>query len=411
MITIYLGMITDRIPVLPAISRSHHVFPTNDIWLGDIFDLGELAEKIRHPILEWPSVKKIDSLQVETLGCWSHWLLLGDSQTRNTNVPNDLRLDLSYTSVPEWAKLEQSSHILQIWSLATLGFHEGHSRGVSGNQPLASPLNGAIEPPDQHLLCLDSLYFTGFVYNIDSFDSGHAPVWRAVAQYARFLPSVNRLAKTYIRRAFGLAETDEIPQFIAIHIRRSDFADWCRPPDIIEDCLPQLDAFVLRVKEVEAELQSRDKGIQLPMRVLVTSDEPYTVDRAGHDGVVTKVANPYWQKISDLGWNYVNHDAEQTVVKHGAYVILPTLFPDNFYAVVHRAIGISRYFRHQANDLCAVTFRYLPLIIDQAVHSLAIGFVGTDLSTMSRMGALRVETWNGGITRKVMWGNKKADIH
>lgn len=55
--------------------------------------------------------------------------------------------------------------------------------------------------------------------------------------------------------------------------------------------------------------------------------------------------------------------------------------------------------------------RYFPLVIDQAIHSMAIGFVGTDQSTMSLMANLRVKTWNGGVTRTVKWSHKDADLH
>ena len=45
------------------------------------------------------------------------------------------------------------------------------------------------------------------------------------------------------------------------------------------------------------------------------------------------------------------------------------------------------------------------------MHSMAIGFVGTDQSTMSMMGTLRVKDWNRGVTRTVKWGFKNADQH
>lgn len=55
--------------------------------------------------------------------------------------------------------------------------------------------------------------------------------------------------------------------------------------------------------------------------------------------------------------------------------------------------------------------RYFPVVIDQVMHSMAIGFVGTDQSTLSLVGGLRVKTWNGGVSRTVLWGHKNADSH
>ena len=49
--------------------------------------------------------------------------------------------------------------------------------------------------------------------------------------------------------------------------------------------------------------------------------------------------------------------------------------------------------------------------MDTAIQSLAIGFVGTEFSTFSLLSQHRVEDWNGGVTRSVMWGTKGADGH
>ncbi len=49
--------------------------------------------------------------------------------------------------------------------------------------------------------------------------------------------------------------------------------------------------------------------------------------------------------------------------------------------------------------------------MDTAIQSLAIGFVGTEFSTFSLLSQHRVEDWNGGVTRSVMWGTRGADGH
>ncbi len=55
--------------------------------------------------------------------------------------------------------------------------------------------------------------------------------------------------------------------------------------------------------------------------------------------------------------------------------------------------------------------RWTSTIMDPAIHSLATGFVGTDVSTYSLLSSHRVEDWNGGATRAVKWGIKGADDH
>lgn len=45
--------------------------------------------------------------------------------------------------------------------------------------------------------------------------------------------------------------------------------------------------------------------------------------------------------------------------------------------------------------------RWYPPVFDSIVHSMSIGFVGTELSTFSELGRLRVRDWNDGISRTV----------
>jgi hypothetical protein len=49
------------------------------------------------------------------------------------------------------------------------------------------------------------------------------------------------------------------------------------------------------------------------------------------------------------------------------------------------------------------------MLLDSVFQSMAIGFVGTQQSSFSLIARLRVETWNGGVSRTVQWGSKDAD--
>lgn len=55
-------------------------------------------------------------------------------------------------------------------------------------------------------------------------------------------------------------------------------------------------------------------------------------------------------------------------------------------------------------------FRY-PVILDAAVQSNGLGFVGTDRSTFSILSRRRVIDWHDGAARMVLWGSKGADDH
>ncbi len=60
--------------------------------------------------------------------------------------------------------------------------------------------------------------------------------------------------------------------------------------------------------------------------------------------------------------------------------------------------------------LCSSLGRY-PLLIDAVIQSGGVGFVGTDRSTMSILARRRVESWQNGVTRTLLWGSPHADDH
>lgn len=116
-----------------------------------------------------------------------------------------------------------------------------------------------------------------------------------------------------------------------MHVRRSDFASWCKPHIPKEDCLPQLPAFALRIQEIKEELKKRwaarvglDSGDLEGIRgeggesewdikhILVTSDEPL------FDPINTGEQNPFWTGAFSYGWVTVDHVKERTEEKYGA---------------------------------------------------------------------------------------------
>lgn len=69
---------------------------------------------------------------------------------------------------------------------------------------------------------MDYLFYAGLVYGKDTFDSGHAPVWRFVAKHAHFLPKVTNVATRYLERAFGIDKGAGLPKvrfaFHSLHL-------------------------------------------------------------------------------------------------------------------------------------------------------------------------------------------------
>jgi len=158
-------------------------------------------------------------------------------------------------------------------------------------------------------------------------------------------------------RLFDVSRKEDIPPFISLHARRQDFAGWC--DDIpAKDCFAPLEAFEVRVREIQDELNVR-LATHRPLKVIVTSDERDST---------------WWEKVRQQGWLFVDHgpDGENTAIQHGLW--------------------------------------YMPLL-DAVIQCMGAGFVGTDRSTMSLLARRRVEEWSGGVTRMVKWGFPGADNH
>jgi len=74
-------------------------------------------------------------------------------------------------------------------------------------------------------------------------------------------------------------------------------------------------------------------------------------------GTVDEKDTNFWAEIKSLGWTHIDHGMEKTHETHG---------------------------------------EWYPPIFDQVAQSMAAGFVGTESSTYSLVGARRVEDWNNG---------------
>lgn len=95
----------------------------------------------------------------------------------------------------------------------------------------------------------------------------------------------------------------------------------------------------------------------------------------------------WWEDVKAQGWYGVDHS--KTAELLGPWCVCS--FPST-----------------SVESLCY--FRY-PVLIDAAIQSLGVGFVGTDRSTMSMLARRRVESWSDGATRTVKWGKPDSDDH
>ncbi|KAI0964013.1 hypothetical protein AcW1_000933 [Taiwanofungus camphoratus] len=356
---IYLGVITDRIPIIAMFTPSHIGDDGGTIAFGEVFDVPRFIKDSGIHIIEWDEVKDLESQELENIGCWNIWeaVQYREHFPRRSGVPGLLGLDISYTRAPDWVKMipdYEHDSFSTFWTLARLAFPEERTKNLG--EPFPSPEHQARLEPDDQVLCYDYLYYVCAQQSFE-FEYDYAPAWRYVARHFRWTQQIEDIVALYVRHALSLPRTAELPPYIAVHVRHGDFRNWCWDAETPEDCFAPISVIARRVGEVQEELRER-KGIDIPStRVIVTSDEQDPT---------------WWDEIKSLGWVAVDHNAMETEQTYG---------------------------------------KWYPVFLDAAIQSNALGFVGTDRSTFSILSRRRVHDWHDGATRTVKWGRKDADAH
>ena len=94
---IYLGVITNRVPIIAMFTPSHIGGDAPLSTFGEVFDVPRFIKESGTPLLEWLDVKDPESDQLESLGCWNVWEAVQyyEHYPRNSFVPQWLNLGLS----------------------------------------------------------------------------------------------------------------------------------------------------------------------------------------------------------------------------------------------------------------------------------------------------------------------------
>ncbi|KIP02086.1 hypothetical protein PHLGIDRAFT_112444 [Phlebiopsis gigantea 11061_1 CR5-6] len=355
----YLGLVTDRVPVVAMFTPSHIGGDAGVITFGEVFDVPRYIEESGNPLVEWLDVKDPESPVVDDLGCWNVWesVQYYEHFPRGSSVPDWLGLDISYTRAPEWVKQipgYEHDKCSTFSTLARLAYPEDRAKNLGDALP--SPQHHAVLDPDEQMLCYDYLYYACAAQSSE-YDYSYAPQWKDVGKYMHWTPEIDIIVGQYVNRAFDLPEDGPVPPYITVHVRHGDFKNWCWEAELPEDCFAPLPVIARRVREVQQEIVERH-GVYIPMtRVIMTSDE---------------TDQTWWDEVAALGWARMDHEKERTNERYG---------------------------------------RWYPVILDAAIQSNGLGFVGTDRSTFSTLSRRRVMDWQDGATRMVLWGRKGADDH
>ncbi|TCD62408.1 hypothetical protein EIP91_006936 [Steccherinum ochraceum] len=356
---LYLGKITDRVSVIGTFTPSHIGGDAPPIPFGEVFNVSKFIQDSDVPMVEWDEVKNPDSETIDAIGCWNVWEAVQyyEHYPRGSAIPDWLGLDISYTRGPDWLKLipnYEHDKCSTFWALARLAYPQDRNKSIGNAQP--SPQYHITLDPDEHMLCYDYLYYACAQQSFE-FDYDYAPQWKDVGKHLYWSDHVADTAALYVKQLLGYPEDGETPPYITIHARHGDFSGWCWEAEQPEDCFAPLPVIARRVREIQDEIRMR-KGIEIPdSHVFMTSDER---------------DEKWWDDVKAMGWVKVDHTAMNTVELYG---------------------------------------RWFPVILDAAIQSNGLGFVGTDRSTFSVLSARRVTDWHDGATRMVKWGKKDADAH
>ena len=163
--------------------------------------------------------------EIEELGCWS---TIG-SRGEVAGMTSDIIMDVitPWTPLPrsiyDWEEDQRRPSYRLFADLIRGRDHPAippESQAIIRDHNLPQPSS----PPDQHVSCIDTTF--GFSDQVDRFDVGNEyrvglGSWARVAQHLRFTKEINEVAQGFVREMLGVRAGAPVPDYVAVHIRRS----------------------------------------------------------------------------------------------------------------------------------------------------------------------------------------------
>lgn len=239
---IYLGFLSDRIPIIPPFGPGPHIresysyiyIPTliyqnrkagsaGLLPFSRIFNLTRARKEIHKPILEWSDVKDLPSptslqsppdSEREPLGCFSTRPDYDPHPNRVPEIVDHLQLDIAYSRVPTPSRLNASNNredFLVFPNLAPYIFPRRPRPPPHGHFEFmeASPIGHKL-PPDEQITCFDYLYYITSSSEVAyEWERSWSPPWIQVGKYLHFTDDLVEIVGGYLRRVFE--SSDGIP--------------------------------------------------------------------------------------------------------------------------------------------------------------------------------------------------------
>jgi len=310
------------------------------------------------------------------------------------DVPKALSLDVSWTPIPaeEVSSAREGTNIADLDYLVSLGEERERIIALYGIEeenllsseylPRLSDISRLSIEPDNQLLCFDFLFYTSFPSadtSVNIKDISLHTALDTIGIHLHFSRALEDIALQILQMVFPpflsdpllyQEEENRFPPYIAVHIRRNDFEQYCPEGpvggDRSEGCFTPLSTWIQAVNSVQSDLMTKRGPTALPLPVLIFSDEPkrttpWFMNRF-HRPAGTSEA--WWAEVDKLGWISIDHQS-------------PEIDTENRWGF------------------------WYPILLDQVLMSHAAGYVGTEMSTFSLMAGKRVNGWWGGPVQMV----------
>ncbi|GAA5874076.1 hypothetical protein JCM8547_004821 [Rhodosporidiobolus lusitaniae] len=391
---LYFAKMTNRVGIIPSLIPVHIDGPPLPI--STFYDLDRFWAESRIPAVEMTRVKALDldseRPHNERLSCWS----VQEATAGFANLNGAWSFDLHDIWIDHWplpptlarglGGFDIAFDALRLFDFDFFGRVEWVQKVqreflpqnvvLPGQPPFtgdpASNLKDGFDtahtlPPDDQIMCFDNTLFLGPIMfpeapvtdgALPPAVGGEGLSWMNAGQHLRFNQAVEDKADEYLVQLFGVSKPDKIPPFISIHLRRGDFKEFAG--------YTGLDKYIAALERVRKALQERlnhpkdwsgpgkrhfrDYGIKASeYAVVATTDE--------------KGESEFVKSVKELGWKVLDHEAFQTKEKLGGW---------------------------------------WPTMLDGAILARGRSFVGTDKSTFSHLGGLRVKYWRGGLVESAI---------
>ncbi|KAL7410456.1 hypothetical protein BDY24DRAFT_417997 [Mrakia frigida] len=354
--TIYIALLTSRVPIVPPIypytpqlGGDLITRPLHDLPFSAVFDLPRLFDHLHKEhglrgIIEWHElVNFTKGYEPEGWNATTDWVDVACWAAHTPGLPdplNRLRIRPTFSNLPPLT-LPTRPQI----SIPTLTSYLHPDSPII--QSYLDAINGTVETlPSTKLACIDNAYYahnTRFVASEWAGEGGlEVGAWPVVGRHMHWTPELKARGETVARWLFGTSPSGEPVDYISVHIRHGDFLRYCPPPPppnstTVQHCWSSAQ-YAYAVETLKKSIfWETGKSID---QVLFTTDE---------------MDPKFLREITEKrGWKTVNEE-------------------------------LSMRIRREWGD-----WEY-PTLIDNVLLSRGKGFVGTQTSTMSIINARRVE--------------------